>query len=297
MSKASTLQRIISPLTMDEFVGAYFQRRPLPLAGREGKFDFLFRAGDFWKNLDQVKQIRAVFARHRQATIRPADIPHMVSAGATICITGMEQAHPKLLQAARRIRAELGYSGEVSFRAYLSAPGSGFDLHYDARVVTTLQIMGSKRWWYSKQPAVPFPTHNSGKEPPGYPRFEPPPPDAFRSVVLKPGHVLCLPAGTWHRAEGRSTSLALNLALDHNHGGSTFDSVMRLLQARLSENPRWREPLPLALRHKAARVPQPVARSLRECIDALQAELAAMRQSEADLTRAWLLATHMRQPL
>jgi ribosomal protein L16 Arg81 hydroxylase len=286
MPAATALQRILAPLSVHEFAEKYFQRRPLKLSGDARKFDFLFREADFVLNLDRAKHIRAVFPKNRQAHIRPAEIPDMLEAGATICVTGMERAHAKLRAAAERIRSELHYAGSVTFRAYLSPPGSGFDLHFDARVATTLQIAGTKRWWFSDEPAVPFPAHNSGREPPGVKRHKAPPQHKLRSVLLRPGDVLCLPAGVWHSAKGSTASLALNMAFDHN-GGGVFDSIVTMLQDRLGDDAGWREPLPVTLGDDGRRMPAAVATVLRNRIAALQAQLVALETNEAELTRAW----------
>ena len=157
MPMTSTLQRILSPLSVDDFIERYFQRRPLRIKGTAGKFDFLFSASEFPLRLERVEEIKAVFPKNRQQRIQPADIKRSMQKGATICVNGMERAHPKLRQAARLIRSELSYAGVVDFRAYLSPPGRGFDMHFDARVATTLQIAGTKRWWFSSEPAVAFP--------------------------------------------------------------------------------------------------------------------------------------------
>jgi ribosomal protein L16 Arg81 hydroxylase len=286
MPAATALQRILAPLSVDEFAEKYFQQRPLKISGKSGKFEFLFREADFLLNLDRVKHIRAVFPKNRQARIQPNEIPDMLEAGATICVTGMERAHVKLRNAAERIRSELNYAGNVSFRAYLSPPGSGFDLHFDARIATTLQIAGTKRWWFSDQPAVPFPAHNSGREPKGVKRHKAPSPRTLRSVLLRPGDVLCLPAGVWHSAKGSTASLALNMAFDHN-GGGVFDSIVTMLEQRLGKDAAWREPLPITPGGQTRRMPAAVAAMLRRHIGALRAELVALEQDEAELTRAW----------
>jgi ribosomal protein L16 Arg81 hydroxylase len=284
----NTLQRILHPLSIDAFVGKFFQRRSFRLPGPANKFDFLFRERDFPVGLDRTKEIRAVFTGNRQVRIRPIEIPQMYEAGATICITGMERAQPKLLRAATLIKSELNYAGSVSFRAYLSPPGSGFGLHYDARVVTTLQISGTKRWWYSREPAIPFPAYNSGKEPKGYPRWLPPPPGALRKIVLRPGDVFCLPAGVWHCAEaqGSGMSLALNLAFDHN-GHGTLDSIYYMLKDRLELDERWREPLPVAPGVRGRAIPKEVTSELRRRINALCTELAHLSEDDVELGRAW----------
>jgi ribosomal protein L16 Arg81 hydroxylase len=287
MPTANALQRILHPLSVEQFVERYFQRRSFKLSGARRKFDFLLSQDEFLQGLARATRIRAVFPRLRQATISPADVEHMYEAGATICVTGMEQAHPKLHAVAEQVRTVLNYAGTVSFRAYLSPPGSGFDLHFDARVATTLQIVGTKRWWYSDEPAVPFPTHNSGREPKGQRQYERPRIETLKSVVMHPGDLLCLPAGAWHcaKGEGEKFSLALNMAFEHN-GAGAFDSIARMLHARLGDDPAWREPLP-AVPANGRRLPAPVLETLRSRIDALQAELSALRDNDAELARAW----------
>ena len=293
MPMTSTLQRILEPLGVDDFVERYFQRRPLRIKGGPGKFDFLFRQSDFPLRLHRVEDIKAVFAQNRQQHIQPADIKRMLHAGATVCVNGLERAHPQLRSAARRIRSELNYAGQVTFRAYLSPPGHGFDMHFDARVATTLQIAGAKRWWFSSEPAVPFPVENSRRGARGPAQCKPPKLATLRSVLLRPGDVLCLPAGVWHCAKAKTASLALNMAFDHYRAG-VFDSIVNVLERRLMQGAEWREPLPAVLRQNGKRLPDPVASVLRERIDALQLELSRLRDDEAALARAWRSAVRSR---
>ena len=281
------LERILAPITVAAFAERYFEKRPLRVPGRVGKFKFLFGPAEFNIGLDRATDIRAVFREGWQAHISPADIEEMIQAGATICIGGMEKAHPKLEHAASQIKRRLNYCGSVDFRAYLSSPGHGFDIHFDARVVTTLQIEGTKRWWYSAEPAVSFPSSNSGRPPSALSGEQRPPRlSALRSILLRPGDLLCLPAGTWHRARARTKSLALNLAFDHS-GAGVLDAIMTATRRRLEKEAAWRQPLPVSTGKDSKRLPDPVARTLRARIDDLQAELSRLRASEAALRRAW----------
>jgi ribosomal protein L16 Arg81 hydroxylase len=240
--KNRNLHRILSPLPVSKFLTTYFNKKPLFIRGRPSKFGFLFKEEEFSKRLGEVKEIRAVFQNFRQAEIKPDAISDMLDAGATICITGMEKAHERLASVAKSIASEIGYSGVVDFRAYLSPPGAGFDLHYDARVATTLQIAGNKRWWYSETPAEPFPSDNSP-----HPnrlgaasRWPPPRHQSMKSILLRPGDLLCLPAGVWHKAEADAdSSLALNMAFNYSYAGA-FDFVAFALRRRLKSQPDWR---------------------------------------------------------
>jgi ribosomal protein L16 Arg81 hydroxylase len=284
----SPLARILFPLSASEFVERYFQRHALKISGTRQKFDFLFRPGDLETNLERVPDILAYFP-DRQAKIDPAEIQDMVRSGATVCLIGLESAHANLANAANRIKSELHYSGEVAFRAYLSAPSRGiFDVHYDARVATTLQIAGQKRWWYATTPAVPFPLSNSGRSSQRrHSRHRPPTRASLRSVLLRPGDLLCLPAGTWHCARAQTMSLALSLTFGHHRTG-VFDSIAAALRQRLERDPAWRAPLPATTRTPPRdRVPADVAAILGERIDLLQRELTRMRQSTAALRRVW----------
>lgn len=281
-----TFSRILAPFPVSEFLSTYFERRPLLVRGTAEKFAHLFTAGEFKDGLDEVTEIRAVFPALRQATIGPGDIKDMMDAGASICVTGMERAHPQLQDAARRLRHELGYAGRISFRAYLSPPGCGFDLHFDARVATTLQISGTKRWWYSNETAAPFPDENSPRDPEELrSRYRVPELTELRSVLLRPGDLLCLPAGTWHRAQAKTTSLALNLAFDHA-GAGVFDVIVNALELKLLDDPAWRRPLPLAA-GGSGRTPADVAEVLRERVDRMRDALREIRDDDAELHRAW----------
>src|SRR5580693_1712345 len=132
------LQRLLRPVPIRRFAEHYFNREPLFIRGTKDKYGFLFKPDEVYARLRDVIDIHAIFPGYWKTTIAPAAISEMLGAGATICITGLERAHPKLARSATQVRRELGFFGEVSFRAYLSPPGGGVDIHYDARVATTL---------------------------------------------------------------------------------------------------------------------------------------------------------------
>jgi ribosomal protein L16 Arg81 hydroxylase len=284
--KRGMIARLFHPVSPDELARRYFEKRSLLVRGSPGKYDFLFHQREFKHRLDRATEIRAVFGGLWQAAIAPGDIKEMFHAGATICVTGMESIHDKLGRAALQIKRELLYPGDVSFRAYLSPAGSGFDLHYDARIATTLQIAGTKRWWYSATPAVPFPRHNSphpldkqaGPRPPG--------PRGLRSVLLRPGDLLCLPAGIWHRARAETDCLALNLAFDHNTA-SVIDALADALESRLDRDEAWRRPPPIAVGSPGRGIPAEAMADLRDRLDRIHRELSAIRDDPAALRRLW----------
>lgn len=120
---------------------------------------------------------------------------------------------------------------------YASPHGYGFGTHWDCQAVFVLQIEGSKCWRFSSKPDVQWP-----------PTLLPGPnvvpelmrryswldvqfPDAreeqFNEQVLKPGDVLFLPAGTWHRARAIGYSLALTIACPPMTAADFIDDLIR----------------------------------------------------------------------
>lgn len=285
------LAALLSPISVKTFLQDYFGSRPLLVRGTPGKFDALLKPDDFIYGLDKVTEIRCVFSELKQASISPADVREMFEAGATICVTGVDRAHSSLRAAAKRIEKEIGYAGRVDFRSYMSPPGSGFDVHYDARVATTLQIDGTKTWWYSEEPHVQFPTENSPRNDMAeirraVSRVK------LRKVTLLPGDLLCLPPGVWHKAQaGAGGSLALNMAFNHT-GATVLDLVLQELREALAEKPGCREPFLTGSRDAPAIA---VESHIQSCLDAIVQALEPNR----NLGKARRLATsaHRRKQL
>ena len=270
-SLGGVLAGILAPVTTQEFAGDYFGKRPLFVRGTPHKFDGLMTPANFIHGLDRVPEIRCVFGELRQATIGPADIKEMFEAGATICVTGIERAHRRLQDAARRIEREIGFLGRVDFRAYLSPPDTGFDFHYDARIATSLQIDGSKTWWYSTEAEVAYPTENSPRSDMTAVRRSVSRHD-IKKVTLRPGDLLCLPAGVWHKAEaGSGGSLALNMAFNHT-GATVLDVVLQRLREKLVDRADGRQPFLLGVHNnRAGELERHWDGCLRDTQDALNA--------------------------
>jgi ribosomal protein L16 Arg81 hydroxylase len=70
--------------------------------------------------------------------------------------------------------------------------------------------------------------------------FPDPEVSAFECIVMKPGSVLFMPRGTWHRTETLGLSLSVSIIL---RPPSALESVLDALRARLLQDPAWRKPL------------------------------------------------------
>lgn len=259
-----SIAKLIAPATPALFAEKW-GREPLLIRGSPHRYDYLIDERGF----------RAAMAtgRPRVAVLDPADpdepltagstrlvdpreIDAEMAAGRTVCVTGLSDGHPALAQLAAAFARTLGVPGVVRVNAFLSPPGSGADLHIDARVTLSLQVSGRKQWWHGARPAVSWPRSNAQVLPGGQPvwmypwcgaepweRLTPVRRADLDNVVLNPGDLLCLPAGTWHAACAVDRSLALNISISP---ADPARELADLLDPLLRGDPLWRGGLSLA---------------------------------------------------
>jgi len=267
------LRALLSPVSPETFVHEYWARKALFVKGFPGKYRGLFDRDVFIQALAQGGPaapdfLRASFDKKDGAgaaggdaasiafNATPDQAVPLFKAGATLCATQMEARVPRLAPFAAAIKRQLGYPGRVTFNAYLSPPGAGFNWHFDGRIASTLQIEGTKRWRFSNHAAVVWPRGNGAMRADGsgyyvdgkgaagdWEKIAPLDPAQITEVVLEPGDLLILPAGAWHDAcGGEGGSLALNLSFTPL---SYTVMVQQLLDRTLASDPGWRGPEPL----------------------------------------------------
>ncbi len=272
------LRALLGPVAPESFVRDSWGRRPLFVKGFREKYHGFFDAADFSRALSAPGPIpddflRASFdektgagvsalpktpgeprSRVFRATVDQATA--LFDAGATLCLSQVETRVPRLAPFLAAIKRQLGYPGKASFNAYLSPPGSGFNWHFDARIASTLQIEGTKRWRFSNRPAIAWPRGNGTLHADGtahytdpgvvahaWERLEPLDERDIGEVLLEPGDLLILPAGTWHEAcGGTGGSLALNLSFTP----VSYTVLVRgLLETLMLHDPGWRSAAPV----------------------------------------------------
>ena len=139
-------------------------------------------------------------------------------------------------------------TGLILPSVFLSKPGPGSRMHFDAQESFVVQVRGRKRWWLAPNADVQFPAENyiAGDEVSeslavqlDRPLARRMPDDAV-SVVLEPGSIMFVPRGTWHATETLEESWHLDLMLPLPTWGDT-------MAARLAEHfhasAHWREPM------------------------------------------------------
>jgi ribosomal protein L16 Arg81 hydroxylase len=139
---------------------------------------------------------------------------HKAERRGTYCAMHLERPVPKL----RECLAPTGVDGAAINRInlYVSPPGSGAPMHFDARWIVVVQLSGSKLWQVGMGPAVSEPLCNvvadeaAGDAHHGGERLALP--DGMHFVLLRPGDWLMLPWGTWHGTYSQGGSVSATLA-------------------------------------------------------------------------------------
>jgi ribosomal protein L16 Arg81 hydroxylase len=300
------LQELLSPISCEEFVNSYFSRTSLFVEGAADKFEHIFSRDKLNKALERGQNIQdkrynimASFARgeatgssKRMVEASHNQVDSLFKSGATICITNIHMADPALARWAQTIRTQLNFAGLVGANCYLSPDGAGLSTHYDKRVVTNLQIAGRKRWRYSTEAAKPWPDHNAvyqegrvetvGADPRLPTDME------FREVEMKPGDLLCLPAGAWHAAQAVGESLAINLYFEPRN---FVEQLIPVLQSFAASNPEWRAGTPATLDNVQGEMPKIVAEYMRARLDEFH-KMALQLLDNPDLSiEPWLSAS------
>ncbi|HTW82715.1 MAG TPA: cupin domain-containing protein [Candidatus Sulfotelmatobacter sp.] len=271
------LRAWLAPVTPETFVREYFARKPLYVKGFPGKYAGFFDREAFGRALAPgpvaPDYLRASFDQKTEAGTSGAPraagelrssafragldqaVP-LFDAGATLCVSQIETRVTELAPFVAAIKRQLGFPGKVSFNAYLSPEGSGYNWHFDGRIASTLQIEGTKTWRFSNHPALTWPRANGSIRADGTPQYADPSvsaqpwerltpfdEDDVTEVLMEPGDLLILPAGVWHEACGGSGgSLALNLSFTPV---SYTQLVGKLLDAALLPEAGWRGPAPV----------------------------------------------------
>jgi ribosomal protein L16 Arg81 hydroxylase len=305
------LAQFLSPITPQEFLSEYWEKKPLYVRGTPLKFARLFDRQRFDRAIlnvgfDKRKpapfSIRALWRnRHDlQAGIEigPTQVREALASRTTVCVNDITAGDPVLAEFAAHIKRQMHLATPVRFNCYLSPDGEGLDTHYDARHATIVQISGSKRWLYSRLPATAYPLANALVEKDGRVRhgehnnrrqkLDVPTPDEsqFAEVLLEPGDLLYLPPGTWHNAKASGESLALNMA---------FETVGMLpllfpeLERVLSEKLDWRAILPAAAleQTRPGELPLAVEQFMVARLGELRDMIGRLASNGVELERMW----------
>jgi 50S ribosomal protein L16 3-hydroxylase len=180
----------------------------------------------------------------------------LVDDGHTVFVRHAERHHPGLAELAGAF--EKAFFGPVNIHVFVTPAGApGFSWHYDAEDVFIIQTQGAKEYSLRKNTVNPWPLEETLPADMHYERELMP----LMRVLLKPGDLLYIPCGYWHKAEAKTcTEGGQSLLSPSGKWGQTPDAAISLavgvmsraaidvydfLRKRLVESILWRQRLPL----------------------------------------------------
>jgi 50S ribosomal protein L16 3-hydroxylase len=159
----------------------------------------------------------------------------------------VERISPELKFWLHAIQSDLGLPKMTDARCmvYATPDGKGTAPHFDQNINFVVQLTGTKKWWLAPNTTVQNPSqrHTLGQtinpELEGYLEkpFPKKMPTSQKAVLLKPGSVLFVPQGYWHRTEASGEALSLNFTFNQP---SYADLLLAALRSRLLLSPEWR---------------------------------------------------------
>ncbi|HJQ80443.1 MAG TPA: cupin domain-containing protein [Lacipirellulaceae bacterium] len=178
----------------------------------------------------------------------------LVEGGHTVFVRHAERHHPGLAELA--VAFETTFLGPVNIHMFVTPAGApGFSWHYDAEDVFIIQTQGMKEYSLRKNTVNPWPLEETLPADMHYERELMP----LMRVLLKPGDLLYIPCGYWHKAEaiaekgsvpifseqkmGTDPEAAISLAVGVMSRAAI--DVYDFLRQRLVESILWRQRLPL----------------------------------------------------
>ncbi len=252
--------KLLAPVDPSYFVDEHWRKqRPLYIPGAPDKFSGLFSRDAFIRAMrdtppGETLHVKAVMTdelghHNEHGCIGAEEALSLYEEGRTICATAVDAADENLARFVRELKREFLFPGDFVVNCYWSPEEKGFNTHFDQQSVWLIQIEGEKHWRFSSEPAIPYPNKNVMLSETGpvewlqieQAQLERPDESTFQEVTLRPGDVLYLPPGTWHRARAVGHSLALTLTqAPYGFYILLFQHLKPLLFHRME----WRRDLP-----------------------------------------------------
>ena len=252
----SVLESFIAPLTAEQFFAGYWPERVYASHGDLERLPGMFRSPVLRdiESLSANYHGRVLFTRGRHSSFMvPAEngCPKtLFNMGLTVYLDNIQPCLPKSPLVLQALERNLGIPpGTARIGAFASPPGDGAACHYDTEDVISIQLTGSKAFHVAPVEEVRYPVgmqYSPGSAPYAelYPQVNGRFPDwkdaTFDCIEMRPGSVLFMPRGTWHRTEADEPSLSITIAL---RPPSAAEIVLENVRWLLLQDASWRKPL------------------------------------------------------
>ena len=247
----TSLEGILAPLSLDEFLAGPFGRTPIHVPGAKGRFRHLLD----WDALARLLECTPLDAPQLAVVKAGKTIPQeryfrtqkgikrldggalslLLDTGASALINHIDDLVPAIAQLADDVGDRLGARSAVNLYATWRTE-RGFDAHWDGHDVIVLQLAGRKEWPIYR-PIVADPVHNKVLD-------EVPPASELEQVhTLADGDLLYLPRG-WIHAPSPLDEPSLHLTISITR--PTGADFLEWLAAELESDARVRAAVPPA---------------------------------------------------
>ncbi|XP_058116950.1 bifunctional lysine-specific demethylase and histidyl-hydroxylase NO66 [Anopheles coustani] len=252
---------LIGPITVEEFMGSYWERKPLLVQRNDRQYyagllsramiDEMLRTNnvEYTKNIDITSYVGGQRETHNpDGRVLPPDMWHFYGEGCSVRMLNPQTYLRSIYELNVKLQEYFHCMTGANF--YLTPPNSqGFAPHYDDIEAFVLQVEGRKRWrlYPARQPQETLArvsSENLSEEELATPLLD---------VVLEAGDLLYFPRGCIHQAATVPGAHSLHVTLSvyqRNCWADLFEQMLPLaLASAAEENQQLREGLPLDLHH------------------------------------------------
>lgn len=249
------LESLVSPLTHSEFLKYYTSNKPYVAHNLNESISDLLKL-ELLSSLDKLIEewsfdvsvhLPELSDEASSISVKPEESLSYYNKKMSLLFNDVNRVSPELEIWTSQLRKDLGLSALTYSRnlVYATPKGGGTAAHFDQNINFVLQLKGNKEWWVAENKDVenPLTRHTMGLEPdPELASYLDRPlsttfPEETEHYILKPGSLLFVPRGSWHKTKSQTDSLALNFTFS---APSYLDLLMSAMRGRLASEKRWR---------------------------------------------------------
>jgi len=276
----SALASLVSPTPVSRFLNQYWPERVFEAHGPLSRLPSVFAS-------TRLSSFRALATGYRgwlgfgqgtkssrMLSVQEVNPIHLYEIGLSVYLPDISENVPDAAAFLRALERDLGIEeGCCRMTVWASPRGDGAPTHFDSEDVFSIQLAGTKRFEVAPMKEYSYPL--GGQFAPGatpyddmYAQIENGFPEVadsdFVAVDMKPGSVLFIPRGTWHRTQAEQDSFAISIGV---RPPALVESFLEQLRYMLLQHPEWRRPM-YGVRGDASRRQQAFERA-RKALDAI----------------------------